>query len=968
MSIFDETFDVVVVGSGHAGYAAALAARRHVDHVLLIGERGDLLWESGRSFCPRAGSVEGSEDWDALLTRVAERGGWAADWLDGAITETVGTSEVIAAGLSMLYYAVPVAVESDGDRVVSLRLATKSGPRTVTGRRWIDATERGTLARLVDPALRRRDPSSAEAYLYFQHADWASIDDHGPLGTTAWATERFRVVEIDLAAENWRSAILRALSDLDHELGAAVSSITMSHGSFEPLPRYTARDGAQQIDSPADNIALAAPALSTGDVATLADRFRLGVAAAEMIMKRPASDPAPADRSVPIIEPVATVTCDVCVVGAGTGGAVAAWAAGLAGARVTCVEAAGFVGGIGTGGGIHTYSFGVPGGLQAELDRRTRALMAQFGKGPLGDGPFNPWAKMITLEQTLRDHGVDLRWATMLLQVHTDNGTVSGIDVAGPDGVVRIEAAAFVDGTGDGDLSALAGADFTFGREHDGLPHAYSQSSGRLHEVAGRPRMSVVNFDAGFCDPTDPEDLTRARLTGIAQYLLPSYSNLGRPTYLAPAIGLRQGRQIVTDYVLTLDDQISHRRFPDAIGYTASHYENHAPDYEFETDEAMFWSWANRQWTTPIGCELSYRILVPRGLTNVWIASRCAGVSQDAHHATRMQRDMQRIGEAAGYCAAIAVRHGDGTVPYEELRTWLDSTAALDRKPRRVDPGFGRIGEAVPQLADLPDGAARDRALHLLDSGTPGEGMWWLYRHRDVVEHEVIGRLESATPDDSMMTWLAAGVVAMWHNPRAEPRLLEALAGKEYGFGPGDDWTPGGYNAPKAGAGIDPLAWTYVVPNWLCALGMLRLCGTSRCLPVVEELLAEPRHGLNTLTTAALTVAELARRGRVSPDDFATIERILRRIETTPMIGAVDNPRRRVGRHSELAVRGMVDDVDTAAGPASPRDHAVEDNSWQVPYAVASCRKVIGEPQNGIIKTYLDDGRVLVRRAFGDLL
>ena len=39
-------------------------------------------------------------------------------------------------------------------------------------------------------------------------------------------------------------------------------------------------------------------------------------------------------------------------------------------------------------------------------------------------------------------------------------------------------------------------------------------------------------------------------------------------------------------------------------------------------------------------------------------ACRAVGVSEEAHHSLRMQRDFQRIGEAAGYAASVMVKSG----------------------------------------------------------------------------------------------------------------------------------------------------------------------------------------------------------------------------------------------------------------------------------------------------------------------
>src|SRR5690606_19763761 len=92
-----------------------------------------------------------------------------------------------------------------------------------------------------------------------------------------------------------------------------------------------------------------------------------------------------------------TWQAQVAVAGAGTAGAVAGIAAARQGAQVVVFDPLPFAGGIGSGGGIHTYYFGVKGGLQDEVDQRTRAIMPLFGPVQQVRG-FHPDTKKFVLE------------------------------------------------------------------------------------------------------------------------------------------------------------------------------------------------------------------------------------------------------------------------------------------------------------------------------------------------------------------------------------------------------------------------------------------------------------------------------------------------------------------------------------------------------------------------------------------
>ena len=61
ISVFDQVFDVAILGAGYAGYFAAMQLSEQGKSVLLMDAYGDLLWESGRCFVPTPGPPEPSE-------------------------------------------------------------------------------------------------------------------------------------------------------------------------------------------------------------------------------------------------------------------------------------------------------------------------------------------------------------------------------------------------------------------------------------------------------------------------------------------------------------------------------------------------------------------------------------------------------------------------------------------------------------------------------------------------------------------------------------------------------------------------------------------------------------------------------------------------------------------------------------------------------------------------------------------
>jgi hypothetical protein len=474
---------------------------------------------------------------------------------------------------------------------------------------------------------------------------------------------------------------------------------------------------------------------------------------------------------------------------------------------------------------------------------------------------------------------------------------------------------------------------------------AYSQSSGRAHEEKGRAAMEVINFDAGFCDPTDVEDLTRARLHGVSHYLQERYDSIERPNYIAPAIGLRQSRNVETDYIVTLADLIERRVFPDAIGYSGGHFDSHARDFEFESDEAIFWVWVCQQHGGALSCDIPYRALIPKALNNVLLGCRALGMSTDAHYCVRMQRDMQRVGEAAGAAAVLAARAGGAArdVPYADLQSILLKTGALKLRDVEED-SFGPRAQPSELKPSADQEALLSDWLRDLQEAPSGPFLWSLFRAGKAVRAPLLALLRSA---DDLVSWRAACVVAMWGDDRAEPRLVQAICRREMG--------------DKSRELANPNQDSLFVPHWLIAISLLRRCGTAEWLPVLEELVQEPDLYFNARTAVALTCAGIVRR---YPPSAAVRERwiaVLDALVATPAPGAV----RQIQSKLPVEESALRENLPTQI--RTPRDRAVEDFNWQLHLAVGKARHELGLPLHAEGRIFEDDPRLPVRKAFAAL-
>jgi len=940
-SVFETVHDVAIFGGGYAGFAAAQALVAQKRKVLLIDRRAALLAESGWSFENRAGHSD-SNEWREWLELLKSRHGATNSLIDGPIAEVIGSEWVrrarAAGELSVLYYAAPLAVESDGDLLHAVLLGTKNGTKRLAARQWIDATDNGELLRLLDAQLSPPAPGERRLHLYF-NSD-TPIPERA-MRDSLWSNELHLTVSRP-GSTAWTPASL--LSDLrtmrenegqDEYAGLAGAGLT--HASLLPFDVY--EPGAAY--SPVNSNVLAATPWS-GHADSLAGRFDLGLSAARRLADSPranATAGVPFEGEIEAREEQAAVA----VAGLGTGGALAAIAAGRQGADVVAFDPLPFAGGIGSGGGIHVYYFGVRGGRQEELDERIRAVSPLFGRSDQVRG-FHPDAKKWVLDEMLRESGTRILTDAALIDVELSGESVTHGLLTTESGPLRLAAKAWVDSTGDGDVAARAGATVNFGRQGDGLLHAYSQSAGKVIQTEAGGRLHGLNFDAGFVDATDSEDLTRARLHGIYLHLKPEYAETERPIYIAPAIGLRQSRHIETDYIVTLADHIERRTFPDSVGLTGCHYDNHAVDYEFESDESVFWVWVCREWRGRLGCEIPYRVLLPRGLDNVWLACRALGVSTDAHHSFRMQRDIQRIGEVAGVAATVALQH-DGRsrdVPMDELRELLTATGALKRETPAGDE-FGAATTAEWVLEPTPP-AQVEAWLAEMREGS-GLALWHLYRAGSAPQGAGVREsvLELLDDTDDNVSWWAASLLAMWHDARAEARLCREIERRD---------TTADDEATKE--------YRLYLPRWMIAISLLRRCGTKVCLPVLDDLASEPDLRHNARTAIALACEAVARRGFADGGwgeaEQRQIVEILWKLIEEPATDAVSRLQRKL-TEPQPAPEGAPYNAPEAV-------HAWEDWTWQLHLTVARARRAAGLPAHVQAALFLADDRAMVRRAF----
>ncbi|MFF4600943.1 FAD-dependent oxidoreductase [Amycolatopsis sp. NPDC001319] len=401
---------------------------------------------------------------------------------------------------------------------------------------------------------------------------------------------------------------------------------------------------------------------------------------------------------------------DVVVVGGGAAGVAAAVGAAQAGARVGLVERHGYLGGTAVAGSVltycgffdHSHTQVVAGVGQRFLDRLDELdLYLTHTSAESGNKVV-----LLDLETTKRvfdslvlDAGVTPLLHATVFGATTVDGRVTALDVAHHGGTLRLEADAFVDGSGDGVLLDAVGAARTV------LPAARRQAStlvmriGGVREDGDLSRAGMTSAVAGYRGATgvelprdhgvtvrlpvsreimvlvadqhrdvlDAAESTSAEIEGrrLAMHYFQALRTMRgwESSFLAatgPELGVRETRRLAGLIAVTADDVTSARRRPDGIARGGWPMEDHAVPGVVSYGGIRDDSWY----------DIPYGSLTAASLRNLWAAGRLVSSDGRAYGSVRVMGTAFATGHAAGVAAALSVRSGPVAVGavQDELR------------------------------------------------------------------------------------------------------------------------------------------------------------------------------------------------------------------------------------------------------------------------------------------------------------
>jgi hypothetical protein len=162
-------------------------------------------------------------------------------------------------------------------------------------------------------------------------------------------------------------------------------------------------------------------------------------------------------------------------------------------------------------------------------------------------------------------------------------------------------------------------------------------------------------------------------------------------SWVAYVGGPRESRRILGDVVLTQDDIVSKREFPDGCVPSTWSIDLHYPKKEYagKFPDNPFISIAvhDQRVDRTYGYPVPYRCFYSKDVENLFMAGRCISVTHEALGTVRVMKTCGMMGEVVGKAASIAVKQA--TTPrgvYEKHWSEMHDLLQLPGKARRATP------------------------------------------------------------------------------------------------------------------------------------------------------------------------------------------------------------------------------------------------------------------------------------------
>lgn len=392
-------------------------------------------------------------------------------------------------------------------------------------------------------------------------------------------------------------------------------------------------------------------------------------------------------------------TADIVVVGGGPSGVAASIAASRQGKKIILIEQSGTLGGasiLAMVSELMNFDDGInfiSNGIGREIFNKLELKISSKRKW------FNVRYEQLkrTYDEMVIESGVNVLFYAKVVDVISENGTITHVIVSGPNGLIAINAKFFIDCTGSGILSVYAGAEYLYGDNNgnvmsstlcslwggidfdkkrkigdasrydqaykDGVFSQYDNALPGIKE--NYPEINVGGGNVGHVfgvDDRDIKSLTTAMFNG--RKILAEYENYYNK-YVdgcenavliksADYLGIRESRRIVCEYMLTTDSFYKKESFIDEIGRYSYPIDIHPMSADKESMNKFFKSITIKH-EDGESYSIPYRCLVPKKVNNLLVAGKCIGADRGMQASLRVIPCCYITGQATGVAAAVCV-------------------------------------------------------------------------------------------------------------------------------------------------------------------------------------------------------------------------------------------------------------------------------------------------------------------------
>lgn len=422
-------------------------------------------------------------------------------------------------------------------------------------------------------------------------------------------------------------------------------------------------------------------------------------------------------KDIPILD-----EADIVIIGGGPSGIAGAIYASKLGKKVYLIEATGALGGLGTSGlvpGFAPMSDGfnfLADGVAREIINRLRKYnYANFNYDDLtGWIPYNPEYLKLVYDELILENKINVRFFTKLIDVVVEEGEIKYVILSGNSNIYALKGKIFLDCTGDAVLSYLAGVPCEVGDENRNTqaPTLCSifanvdweryrnflketEQGGNLNKTLEKAikdgvftipdfHMSgaflngktIAGMNVGHIygiDCLDDIQITNAMIAGrrlIQEFLyfyktyVPGFED-AELVATSLILGVRETRRIRGKYILTVEDFLARRHFPDEIGrynYPIDIHRSTPSIEDFKAFEEEFFKLYRYEKGESYG--IPYRSIIPQNVKNLLVAGRCISTDRKMQGSIRVMPCCFITGQSAGAAASLCI---DNKVYPEEL-------------------------------------------------------------------------------------------------------------------------------------------------------------------------------------------------------------------------------------------------------------------------------------------------------------